>query len=120
MIRLWISTGLATILAGVPAGNGGWTPQTELDCQPYAEMLDRLKEQGQIPISGGALHDASEPDAGGVVIVATPRGESWTLVVLTSDGKQACAGAYGHRWQQSLIGRRMPTSLPLDGKPRMD
>lgn len=117
---------VATVIAGMTlaassAGDPGWTPQTELDCRPYAEMIDHLKESGQVPIGRGVLHDTRDPDAGALMIVATPHGEDWTLVALTSDGLRACvSGAWGHNWQQSLVGRRMPSNLPVDGKPRMD
>src|SRR5882724_5291299 len=120
MVKTQIAMGLAGLLLTADTGEG-WKPQTALDCHPYLEMLDQLRQTyGQVPISGGVLHDAKDPDAGALVVVGTPRGDSWTLIVLTSDGKNACAGTWGSHWQQSLVGRRMTNSLPPDGKPRTD
>src|SRR5712675_1593872 len=100
---------IATILLLTATDTPSWTPQAELDCHPFAEIIEQLHNTyGQQVIGGGALHATGEPNAGGLVILATPRGETWTLVVLTSDGKNACMGAWGRNWQQSLVGRKLP------------
>lgn len=101
-LRVVATMALAAFASRVHAADG---------CAPYKEIATHLLEAyHEAPVSEALIGTDS---SGVVVFFASPRGETWTLVVADARGERGCVVMAGTQWTVSQRARPHIPGQPL-------